>query len=52
MAGEGLAHMADLVRSYFTMDTTFQFNIIDERTQVEAKKNWENASTIIKSSWI
>ncbi|WP_456080092.1 trans-4-hydroxy-L-proline dehydratase [Mogibacterium diversum] len=45
---EGLAHMADLVRSYFAMDGHhIQFNIIDRATLIEAQKNPEEYKDLI-----
>ena len=45
---EGLAHMADLVRSYFAMDGHHvQFNIIDRATLIEAQKNPEEYKDLI-----
>ena len=45
---EGLAHMADLVRSYFSMDGHhIQFNIIDRATLIEAQKNPEEYKDLI-----
>ena len=45
---EGLAHMADLVRSYFAMDGHhIQFNIIDRATLIEAQKNPEEYKELI-----
>ena len=45
---EGLAHMADLVRSYFAMDGHhIQFNIIDRANLIEAQKNPEEYKDLI-----
>lgn len=45
---EGLAHMAELVRSYFAMDGHhIQFNIIDRETLIEAQKNPEEYKDLI-----
>ena len=45
---EGLAHMANLVRSYFAMDGHhIQFNIIDRATLIEAQKNPEEYKDLI-----
>ena len=45
---EGLAYMADLVRSYFAMDGHhIQFNIIDRATLIEAQKNPEEYKDLI-----
>ena len=45
---EGIAHMADLVRSYFAMDGHhIQFNIIDRATLIEAQKNPEEYKDLI-----
>ena len=45
---EGLAHMADLVRSYFAMDGHhIQFNIINRATLIEAQKNPEEYKDLI-----
>ncbi len=45
---EGLDHMADLVRSYFTMDGHhIQFNVIDRMVLIEAQKNPEEYKDLI-----
>ncbi len=45
---EGLAHMASLIRSYFSMDGHhIQFNVIDRQTLIEAQKNPEEYKDLI-----
>lgn len=45
---EGLDHMADLVRSYFSMDGHHvQFNVVDRKTLIDAQNNPEQYKDLI-----
>lgn len=45
---EGLGHMANLIRSYFTMDGHhIQFNVVDKELLIKAQKNPEEYKDLI-----